>query len=133
MNDSLITKLTNKRDALVAQIVEQKAAISNITFQLDRTKPEDDADPKWRPRTEYARSMKEGELLLMENELEQVKTSMKSVEGTSNNRAAQGSMTATEFVAVAKRRLQPDVYISIMEEAEQSVQDALYDAAHTSL
>jgi hypothetical protein len=132
-NELLLQKLIGKRDAIVAQIVDQKSAISNITLQLNRRKPEDDDDPAWRPKTVYAREMKEGELLLMNNELARVNESIQSMEGTSNNKETSGSMTAMEFVTVAKRRLQPDVYISLMEEAEQSVQDQLYDAARTSL
>ena len=130
MNTPLANKLAARQEELVLQIIEQKSAISNIELQLGRKDPADDDedDKKWRAQATYARDMKKGELLKMENDLENVKSARKDVEQVSGDKTSRGSMTAVEFVAVAKRRLQSDVYMSIMEEAEQSVQDALYDA-----
>lgn len=131
-SESAYTKQTPdflaKRQELVEDIFKHKSDINNITLQLERVNP-DQANPEWMAKAKYAKRMKEAELERLESVLESVNEAirladkMHTAEGDDESR-----LLAEEFVHAAKRRLQPDTYDSILEEAREVMQDRLYDS-----
>ena len=128
--NTLTTNLIQEQTELQEKIFEHKSAINNITLQLDREDPDDDSKKKWRAGAVYSRSMKEAELELFENQLDALKSAIKESSRVSSGDDSNSGMIAKEFMNAAARRLEPEVFSSLKAEAEEVVQDVIYDSAH---
>lgn len=124
------SKLIAQQNRLVEEIFQHKSDINNITLQLDRDDPNDESRREWRSGAKYAKAMKEAELSQLEEHLDGTKAAIQIAISTLTSGDRSGFSLGDEYMAAAKRRLTSDVHDSILEEAQEVLQDALYDAAN---
>lgn len=112
-------KLAKKQLELAEEIFTHRSHIANIELQVDRKDPVD-ADREWLAKANYALSMKRAELGKLEAQLSTLNLAQMVLDGEEDE-----SMN-TEFVAAAKRRLDPEVVDDLFTEAREIIEDRMY-------
>lgn len=112
-------KLAKQQLALAEEIFTHKSQIANIELQLGRV-DEAEADREWLARAKYALSMKRAELGKLEQMLDALELASVVL-----NEEEDESLNA-EFVAAAKRRLDPEVVDDLFTEAREIIEDRMY-------
>lgn len=124
-----VVKLLERQAALGEEIFVRKSEVSNIQLQLDRVeKDELNSDAKeWYSKAKYAKSMKQAELEKFETELSGVKMAIEMA-GSLIADGEEPALLYQQFYKAAERRLDPDVFFDMKEEAKQIVEDMLYQS-----
>lgn len=113
-------KLAKKQLELAEDIFTHKSHIANIELQVGRKDPID-TDREWLAKANYALSMKRAELGKLETQLATLELSQMVIDSTDEDESL-----LNEFVAAAKRRLDPEVVDDLMTEAREIIEDRMY-------
>lgn len=116
-----IAKLVKNRLALVEDIFTHESQIANIELQISRA-DDGPVDKEWLAKANYALSMKKAELGKLQEQVEALKIAL-TVMGEEDT--GDQSMNE-EIIEAAKRRLDPEVFASLMDEAREILEDRMY-------
>lgn len=117
-----IAQLVKNRLAIAEDIFTHESQIANIELQISRV-DEGEADKEWLAKANYALSMKRAELGKLQEQLESLKIAL----GVMGEEDSEDQSMNQEIIEAAKRRLDPEVFASLMDEAREIVEDRMYD------